>query len=71
MAGLEDHKAKLLLMLGKPKGGKPDETDDDEGEEEPDADEEGEKASMGEFISAVKSGDVDAACEAFKDLKNY
>ena len=70
MAGLADHKAKLLLMLGKPKGEGP-EADDDEGEDEPDADEEGEKASMGEFISAVKSGDVEAACEAFKDLKNY
>lgn len=61
MSSLNDHKSKLMVMLGGAK--KPDDADP---EEEPTLGGEGLHAAMEDFLGAVKGGDAAGMAEAFR-----
>lgn len=58
----KDEAADILLAFG----GKPKTGEEDEGDEDSDV---GLVTAMEDFIAAVKSGDAEAAAEAFKSAK--
>jgi len=71
MAHMNDHKAKLMIMLlGKKKPGSPMGMDKEEppedGEQEPGFDEAGLHSAMEDFLKAVEEKDTAAMAESFK-----
>lgn len=63
MAGLNDHKSKLMLMLGKPS------KDEPEAEPEEDAGNAGLQAAMEDLLSAIAAKDPAAMAEAWQNAE--